>query len=169
LFCDSEMVRVVRAGRFQRSALYSGMDSNKSHSNECIIHILILCDISTSIVPLFTLHFYIQFFFAKGSCFHLNSKPANPWLALRHNLMDLPPTCINSSCQHLISLPACPASKQELLSSWKKRGAKAVTSGSLGLNNTWRTTIIVGQWWWNMPASRDLLSNAATATMAWTP
>jgi hypothetical protein len=30
----------------------------------------------------------------------------------------------------------CPASKQELLSSWKKRGAMAVTSGLLGLNNT---------------------------------
>jgi hypothetical protein len=51
LFCESEMVRVVRAGRFQRSALYSGMDSNISHSNECIICILILCDITTLIVP----------------------------------------------------------------------------------------------------------------------
>jgi hypothetical protein len=30
----------------------------------------------------------------------------------------------------------CPASKQELLSSWKKRGAMAVTSGLLRLNNT---------------------------------
>jgi hypothetical protein len=85
-------------------------------------------------------------FFAKGSYFNLNAKPANPKLALHHNLTDLPPTCINSSHQHLISLPACPASKQELLSSWKKRGAMAVTSGLLGLNNTWRTTIIVGQW-----------------------
>jgi hypothetical protein len=41
LFCESEMVQVVRAGRFQRSALFSGMDSNISHSNECIICILI--------------------------------------------------------------------------------------------------------------------------------
>jgi hypothetical protein len=114
------------------------MDSNISHSNECIIGILILCDISTSIVPLFTLQSYIQFFFAKGSYFNLNAKPANPSLALHHNLTDLPPTRINSSHQHLISLPACPASKQEFLSSWKKRGAMAValTSGLLGLNNT---------------------------------
>ncbi len=130
------MVRVIHAGRFQRNALYLGMDSNISHSNECIIHILILCDISTSIVPLFTLQSYIQFFFAKGSFFNLNAEPANPSLALHHNLTDLPPTRINSSHQHLISLPACPASKQELLSSWRKRGAMAVTSGLLGLNNT---------------------------------
>jgi hypothetical protein len=51
----------------------------------------------------------------------------------------------------------------------EKRGAMAVTSGSLGLNNTLCNTIIVGQWWWNMPTSRDSLSNAATARMAWTP
>jgi hypothetical protein len=51
LFCESEMVQVMRAVRFQRCAFYSGMDSNISHSNECIIHIVILCDISTSIVP----------------------------------------------------------------------------------------------------------------------
>jgi hypothetical protein len=145
LFCESEMVWVICAGRFQRSALYSCIDSKISHSNECIIHIVILCDISTSIVSLFTLQLYIHFF-AKGSYFNLNAKPANQKLALHHNLTDLPPTCINSSHQHLISLPACPASKQELLSSWKKRGAMAVTSGLLGLNNTWRTTIIVGQW-----------------------
>jgi hypothetical protein len=170
LFCESTMVWVICAGRFQRSALYSGMDSNISHSNECIIRILILCDISTLIVPLFSLQLYIQFFFsAKGSHFNLNAEPANPSLALHHNLTDLPPTCINSPHQHLISLPACPASKQELLSSWKKRGAMAVTSGLLVLNDTWHTTIIVGQWWWNMPTSRDSLSNAATATMAWTP
>jgi hypothetical protein len=75
-------------------------------------------------------------FSAKGSYFNLNAKPANPSLALHHNLMDLPPTHVNSSHQHLISLPACPASKQELLSSWKKRGSMAVTSGLLGLNNT---------------------------------
>jgi hypothetical protein len=48
--------------QFQRSALYLGMDSNISHSNECIICILILCDISTSIVPIFTLQLNIQFF-----------------------------------------------------------------------------------------------------------
>jgi hypothetical protein len=137
LFCESKMVykSFVLAARFQRSALCSGMDSNISHSNECIIHMLILCDISTSIVPLFTLHLYIQFF-AKGTYFNLNAKPANTSLALCHNLTDLPPTCINSSRQHLISLPACHASKYELLSSWKKRGAMAVTSGLLGLNNT---------------------------------
>jgi hypothetical protein len=55
---------------------------------------------------LFTLRSYIQFFLAKGSYFNLNAEPANPSLALRHNLTDLPPTCINSSGQHLISLPA---------------------------------------------------------------
>jgi hypothetical protein len=168
LFCESEMVRVIRAGRFQRFALYLGMDSNISHSNECIIRILILCDISTSIVPHIHPAFLYPIFFAKGSNFHLNTKPANPSLALHHNLTDLPPTRINSSCQHLISLPACRAFRQEFLSSWKKRGAMAVTSGLFGLNNTWHTTIIVGQSWWNMPASRDSLSNAATATMAWT-
>jgi hypothetical protein len=75
-------------------------------------------------------------FFANGSFFNLNAEPANPSLALHHNLMDLPPTHINSSSQHLISLPACPASKQELLSSWNKRGEMAVTSGLLRLNNT---------------------------------
>jgi hypothetical protein len=84
-------------------------------------------------VPLFTLQSYIQIFFAKGSYFNLNAKPANPSLALHHNLTDLPPTDINSSHQHWISQPACPASKQELLSSMKKRGAMAVTSGLLGL------------------------------------
>jgi hypothetical protein len=31
LICESEMVRVIRAGRFQRSALYLGMDSKISH------------------------------------------------------------------------------------------------------------------------------------------
>jgi hypothetical protein len=66
----------------------------------------------------------------------LNAELANPSLALHHNLINLPPTHINSSRQHLISLPACPASKQELLSSWKKRDEMAVTSGLLGLNNT---------------------------------
>jgi hypothetical protein len=30
LFCESEMVQVICAGRFQRSALYSGMHSNIS-------------------------------------------------------------------------------------------------------------------------------------------
>jgi hypothetical protein len=112
------------------------MNSNTFHSNECIIRILILCDISTLIVPHIHPAFLYPIFFAKGSYFQLNAEPANPSLALHHNLTDLPPTRINSSRQHLISLPACPASKQELLSSWKKRGAMAVTSGSLGLNNT---------------------------------
>jgi hypothetical protein len=131
------MVPVVHAARFKRSALYLGMDSNISHSNECIIRILILCDISTLIVPIFTHPAVVYpFFFTNVSYFNLNAKPANPSLALCHNLMDLPPTRINSSRQHLISLPASPASKQELLSSWKKRGAMAVTSGLLGLNNT---------------------------------
>jgi hypothetical protein len=51
LFCGSEMVWVIRAVRFQRCAFYSGMNSNISHSNECIICIVILCDISLSIVP----------------------------------------------------------------------------------------------------------------------
>lgn len=55
---------------------------------------------------LFTLQSYIQFFFAKGSYFNLNAEPAKPSLALRHNLTDLPPTRMNSSRQHLISLPA---------------------------------------------------------------
>jgi hypothetical protein len=101
------MVQVIHAARFQRSALYSDMDSNISHSNECIIPILILCDIfkidSASIHPAVV----YAIFFANGSYFNLNAKPANPSLALGHNLMDLPPTCINSSHQHLISLPAC--------------------------------------------------------------
>jgi hypothetical protein len=57
---------------------------------------------------------YIQIFFAKSFYFNLNAEPANPSLALHHNLTDLPPTHMNSSRQHLISLPACPASKQEL-------------------------------------------------------
>jgi hypothetical protein len=96
-------------------------------------------------VALVTLQSYIQFFFAKGSYLNLNAEPVNPSLALHHNLMGFPPTFINTSRQHLISLPACPASKKELLSSWKKRGAMAVTSGSLGLNNTLYTTIIVSQ------------------------
>ena len=138
------MLLVVRAAMFQRSALYSGMNSNISHSNECIICILILCDISTLIVLLFPCS-HISTFLAKGSYLNLNAKPANLPLALHHNLTDLPPTFINTSHHHLISLPACPASKKELLSSWKKRGAMAVTSGSLRLNNTLRTTIIVGQ------------------------
>jgi hypothetical protein len=137
LFCGhSKTVRVVRAGRFQRSALYTGMNSNIFHSNECIICILILCDISTLIVSHIHPVFLYSIFFAKGSYFHLNAEPANPSLTLHHKLTDLPPTRINSSRQHLISLHAWPASKQELLSSWKKRGAMAVTSGSLGLNNT---------------------------------
>jgi hypothetical protein len=160
---------LVLAGFKDLHCVYTGMNSNIFHSNECIIRILILCDISTLIVPHIHPVFLYPIFFAKGSYFHLNAEPANPSLALHHKLTDLPPTCINSSRQHLISLHAWPASKQELLSSWKKRGAMAVTSGSLGLNNTWRTTIIVGQWCWNMPASRESLSNAATATMAWTP
>jgi hypothetical protein len=106
LFCESEMVRVIHAGRFQRSALSSGMDSkNISHSNECIIHIIILCDISTSIVP-YSFCSLLTNFFAKGSFFNLNAEPANPSLALRNNLTDLPPTRMNSSRQHLISLPA---------------------------------------------------------------
>jgi hypothetical protein len=74
LFCgDSEMVRVVHAGRFQRSALYTGMKSNISHSNECIIRILILCDISTSIVVHIHPAFLYPIFFAKGSYFHVNA------------------------------------------------------------------------------------------------
>jgi hypothetical protein len=136
LFCESKMVRVIHAGWFQRSALYLGMDSNISHSNECIIRTLILCDILTLIVPHIHPAFVYPIFFAKGSYFHLNAEPADLSLALCHNLTDLPPTHINSSHHHLISLPACCASKQELLSSWKKRGAMAVTSGLLGLNNT---------------------------------
>jgi hypothetical protein len=55
---------------------------------------------------LFTLQWYIQFFFAKGSYFNLNAEPAKPSLALHHICMDLPPTRMNSSRQHLISLPA---------------------------------------------------------------
>jgi hypothetical protein len=55
---------------------------------------------------LFTLQSYIPFFFAKGSYFNLNAEPAKPSLALHHNLTDLPPTRMNSSRQHLISLPA---------------------------------------------------------------
>jgi hypothetical protein len=66
LFCKSKMVRVIHAGRFQRSALYLVMDSNISHSNEYIIRILVLCDISKSIVPLFTLQLYIHFCLQKA-------------------------------------------------------------------------------------------------------
>ncbi len=77
---------------------------------QCILlHFVILCDIPTLIVP-YSSCSHISIFFAKGSYFNLNAKPANPSLALHHNLMDLPPTCINSS--------------------------RAVTSGLLGLNNT---------------------------------
>jgi hypothetical protein len=87
---------------------------------QCILlHFVILCDIPTLIVP-YSSCSHISIFFAKGSYFNLNAKPANPSLALHHNLMDLPPTCINSSRQHLISLPAFPASKQELLSYGKR-------------------------------------------------
>jgi hypothetical protein len=82
------------------------MDSNISHSNEYIICIMILCDISTLIVPYSPSCSRISNFFAKGSYFNLNAEPANLSLALHHNLMDLPPTRMNSSCQHLISLPA---------------------------------------------------------------
>jgi hypothetical protein len=105
LFCGSEMVWVICIVRFQRSAFYSGMDSNISHSNECIICIQILCDISTLIVP-YSPCSRISNFLEKGSYFNLNAKPANLSLALCHNLTDLPPTRMNSSCQHLISLPA---------------------------------------------------------------
>jgi hypothetical protein len=105
LFCGSEMVRVIRTVRFQRSAFYSGMNSNISHSNECIICIIILCNISTSIVP-YSPCSRISNFFIKGSYFNLNAEPANPSLALHHNLMAIPPTHMNSSHQHLISLPA---------------------------------------------------------------
>jgi hypothetical protein len=80
LFCDSEMVEVVCAGRFQRSALYSGMDSNISHSNECIIHFMILCDTSTLIVPLFTLQSYIQFFH-KRLLFQFECRACQPIIA----------------------------------------------------------------------------------------
>ena len=97
--------------------LYSCMDSNISHSNECIIRILILCDISTLIVPIFTLQSYIQFF-ANVSYFNLNAEPANPSLALHHNLTGLPPTCINSSRQHLISLHACPGTLRKKSGIW---------------------------------------------------
>jgi hypothetical protein len=76
LFCGSEMVWVIHAVRFQRSAFHSGMNSNISHSNECIIRIIILCDISTSIVP-YSPWSHISNFFAKGSYFNLNAKPAN--------------------------------------------------------------------------------------------
>jgi hypothetical protein len=78
-----EMVRVVRAARFQRSALYLGMDSNISHSNECIIPILILCDISTSIVPLFTLQSYIQFILQMAIIsIWMPSLPTHHWLCV---------------------------------------------------------------------------------------
>jgi hypothetical protein len=83
LFCESKMVQVICAGRFQRSASHSGMDSNISHSNECIICILILCDISTLIVPLFTLQSYIQFFLQKALIsIWMPSLPTHHWLCV---------------------------------------------------------------------------------------
>jgi hypothetical protein len=77
LFCGSEMVRVIRAVWFQRSAFYSGMDSNISHSNECIIHIMILCDISTSIVP-YSPCSRISNFFCKRLLFQFECRACQP-------------------------------------------------------------------------------------------
>jgi hypothetical protein len=79
LFCgDSKMVQVVHAGRFQRSALYTGMNSNISHSNECIIRILILCDISTSIVPHIHPVFLYPNFFRKRLLFPFECRACQP-------------------------------------------------------------------------------------------
>ena len=73
LFCGSEMVRVIRAVRFRRSVFYSGINSNISHSNECIIHIIILCDISTLIVP-YSPCSCISNFFRKRLLFQFESR-----------------------------------------------------------------------------------------------
>jgi hypothetical protein len=76
----------------------------------------------------------------------LNAEPANPSLALHHNLMDLPPTHINSSLLQTLDITTCLSCFQErVVVIMEKRGAMAVTSGSLGLNNTLCNTIIVGQ------------------------
>jgi hypothetical protein len=54
-----------------------------SHSNECIIQILILCDISTLIVHLVTLQFYIQFFLQKALIsIWMLSLPTHHWLCI---------------------------------------------------------------------------------------
>jgi hypothetical protein len=93
-------------------------------------------------------HHWLCIITSRTSLQHISTAPANTWY---HYLLVLLPS--KSCCHH----------------GKKARGAMAVTSGLLGLNNTWCTTIIVSQWWWNTPTSRDSLSNAATATMAWTP
>jgi hypothetical protein len=77
LFCESEMVRVIPAVRFQRSAFYLGMDSNISHSNECIIGIIILCDISTLIVP-YSPCSHISNFFRKRLLFQFECWACQP-------------------------------------------------------------------------------------------
>jgi hypothetical protein len=77
LFCGSEMVRVICAVRFKRSAFYSGMNSNISHSNECIIRIIILCDISTSIVP-YSPCSRISNFFRKRLLFQFECRACQP-------------------------------------------------------------------------------------------
>jgi hypothetical protein len=78
LFCGSEMVRVIRAVRFQSSAFYSGMNSNISHSNECIIRIMILCDISTLIVPYSPSCICISNFFHKRLLFPFECRACQP-------------------------------------------------------------------------------------------
>jgi hypothetical protein len=61
----------------QRSAFYSGMNSNISHSNECIIHIIILWDISTSIVP-YSPCISISNFFRKRLLFQFECQACQP-------------------------------------------------------------------------------------------
>jgi hypothetical protein len=81
LFFKSKIVRVACTGRFQRSALYLGMDSNISHSNECIIHIAILCDISTSIVP-YSPCSRISNFFHKRLLFQFECQACQPIIGI---------------------------------------------------------------------------------------
>jgi hypothetical protein len=117
---------------------------------------------------LFTLQPYIQFFLQQALIsIWMPSLPTRHWLGIitsRTSLQHIWTAPTNTWYHYLLS-----CFQARIVVIWKKRGAMAVTSGLLGLNNTWHTTIIVGQWWWNMPASRDSLSNAATTTMAWTP
>jgi hypothetical protein len=154
-FVLREMVEVIRAARFQRSALYWGMNSSISHSNESIIHILIFCNISTSIVPLLTLQLYVQFFFANSSYFNLNVKPANPSLALHHNFKDLPPILFPSkSC--------CHHGKREVPWLWQV------------VHLDWTTpdvpqSLLVSDGGTCLPAETHCWMLAATATRAWTP
>jgi hypothetical protein len=93
-------------------------------------------------------HHWLCVIMSRTSLQHVSTAPANTWY---HYLLVLLPS---KSCFH--------HGKREVPWLWQV------------VCSDWTTpdvpqAIIVGQWWWNTPASRDSLSNAATATMAWTP